>query len=99
MSTLFDIDHDYLVRLASRWLREEKNCHIVIAELRTSAAYEIPDAIGFHYAGHSTLVECKRSRSDFRRDARKGCVHFRMGRMRYHLVPEGMLAPDEVPEP
>ena len=99
MNTLFEIDHGYLVRLAAHWLRVEKNCHVVVTELRFSAACEIPDAIGFHYAGNSTLVECKSSRRDFQRDARKGCIHFRMGRMRYYLVPQGLVAPDEVPAP
>ena len=99
MSTLFEIDHDYLTKLAARWLEKEKNCYVVITELRFSLAYEIPDAIGFSVSGFSTLVECKRSRSDFRRDKKKGSVHLRMGRLKYYLVPRGMITPEEVPRP
>jgi hypothetical protein len=46
-------------------------------------------------------VECKASRSDFARDAKK---HFRrwpqngMGTFRFYLCPEGLLSPSDLPE-
>lgn len=80
-------------------------CQIAFTETRTSfLAGESPDAIGFrvserHYGGGATVVECKVSRSDFLADAKK--VHrtdgFGMGRFRYYLCPEGLIAQSELP--
>lgn len=61
-------DHTKLVEIAEKWLYA-KGCNFVIKEL-TSRAQEVPDAIGF-VDGVSILVECKVSRSDFKRDAKK----------------------------
>lgn len=73
-------------------------CTIVLSEL-TSVAGEIPDAIGWRY-GHSVLVECKVSRSDFFADAAKPHrIHGSgPGEVRYFMVPEGLVKAAELPE-
>lgn len=90
--------HSDLVVRASRWLRNTKNCVVVYVEM-ANVTSEIPDAIGWNN-GHSILVECKASRSDFLADRRKpGCRDETcgMGRRRYYLVPAGLVRADEVP--
>ena len=91
--------HQQLVDLAARWLWGFKKCSLVVTELSSSSP-EQPDAIGFRF-GHSWLVECKTSRSDFMADADK---HFRrydghaMGTHRYYLAPPGIIGVTELPE-
>lgn len=93
------VSHDDLVKLAGRWLLNTKRCAVAITDM-TSGAAETPDAIGWD-GRLSILVECKASRADFLADAKK---HFRrhphnaMGWHRYFMAPDGMLAPDEIPE-
>lgn len=79
-----------------------------------SAAYECPDVIGWRWGESSTLIECKVSLEDFRRDSKK---HFRripsagMGRERWYAFPlgftdahrvrlndDGGLFPADIPE-
>lgn len=89
--------HSDLVALAAAWLRRK---HAVVITELTHGAGEEPDAIGFTGYGKSTLVECKASRGDFLADRKK---RFRqqpqlgMGRLRYMLAPDGMIAVDELP--
>lgn len=91
--------HAELVARASAWLRRDRSNLVVITEMVTENS-ETPDAIAFSRTG-STLVECKAQRGDFLRDKRKA---FRrgdypaMGRLRYYLCPEGLIAKDELPE-
>lgn len=81
--------HAELVAAASRWL--QKKCAVVITEIATTG--EEPDAIGWQ-GSHSTLIECKASRSDFLADRRKA---FRsqpsrgIGQHRYYLAPRGVI--------
>lgn len=90
--------HAELVSLAVRWLWKRRRCHVVLSE---KGGIEVPDAIGWETWKNSILVECKTSRSDFRRDAKKPSRRFPktgLGRERYYLAPAGMLSPNELPE-
>lgn len=93
-------NHKTLVRKSAAWLRNRKNCNVVFAELATQNN-ETPDAIGFHGAGGSILVECKTSRADYLADKNKIFRHYEemgMGDARYFAAPKGLLKPDELPE-
>ena len=84
--------HDELIERASRYLASTRRCAIVITEMG-SAASEIPDAIGWNGA-HSTLIECKATKADFKRDEWKlGRKHpkYGMGNKRYYLVPPELI--------
>lgn len=89
------VSHPSLVEVASKWLC--RKCAIVITELGTTG--ETPDAIGWH-GTHSTLVECKVSRSDFLADKSKW---FRreewqgIGMHRYYLTVPGIIKLEELP--
>lgn len=89
--------HSDLVAIAAAWLM--KKYPVVITDM-VSGARETPDAIGIR-SYESTLIECKASRGDFLRDARK--PHRRdpdagMGNFRYFLTTVGMVKGEEVPE-
>ena len=94
------VTHSDLVERAVRWLRNSENCGVVIAEARNCGA-EQPDAIGWKYGGHySVLVECKVSRPDFFADRKKTfrkAWAFGVGRHRYYMTPPGLVTRDEVP--
>jgi len=104
------MSHSDLCALAAKWLRSSKQkrglaCQVAFVEPRISfLSGESPDAIGVRVSGcsdaGSTIVECKVSRSDFLADAKK--AHRKMGggmgRWRYYMCPEGLIAPDELPE-
>lgn len=90
--------HHQLVKLAKKWL-VHKGCVVVLTE-KASRIGEIPDSIGWEPNGRSTLIECKASRADFRRDKNKW---FRinstgLGQRKYFMAPEGLIPRDEVPE-
>ncbi|MDP9039800.1 MAG: hypothetical protein M3O02_11105 [Acidobacteriota bacterium] len=91
-----------LRRQGSNWNRNKENigfgCSLVVSEI-VSAAYEVPDAIGWRY-GRSVLIECKVSRADFLADAKKPHrqVTGGVGERRYFLTPPGLLLPDELPK-
>jgi hypothetical protein len=90
------VTHAELVKIAARWLKREKRCSIVATELVCAGSRETPDAIGWAGSGtRCAVVECKISRGDYKRDARK--CRDRAGNERYYLTPAGMLAVDEVP--
>lgn len=93
--------HAKLVEVAARWLRRTRGCSVVITEL-TSSLPEIPDAIGWRIGRWSILVECKTSRSDFRRDAEKphrGVLSDQsIGQARYYLAPKGVLKAEDMPD-
>lgn len=93
--------HDDLVARAARWLTNARNCVLVLAEPQCWAVSEFPDAIGWTLRGHSVLVECKTSRSDFHADKRKTCRRTgreTMGRERWYLTPAGLLTAADLPE-
>jgi hypothetical protein len=92
-------DHDELCGRAARWLKNTRKCRLVLREV-VSCARETPDAIGWRW-GSSTLVECKTSRADFRRDQKKvghASPDWGMGEYRYYMTPPGLLRVDELPE-
>lgn len=63
------LTHEQLTVRAARWLKS--NGHIIVLrELVFGDGAERPDAFGWK-AGHSTLIECKRTRSDFLADIAK----------------------------
>jgi len=94
------VTHDELVKIAERWLRK-KNHPVVLCDVRCNSVTEQPDAIGWKNHGWSTLIECKASRADARKDRGKS---FRrrpgsgMGYERWLLVPLAIAHAVPVPE-
>lgn len=92
--------HAELVRFSAVWLRKHHRCSVMFTEIVTRSDI-IPDAIGWQVdGGWSVLIECKVSRSDFRRDAHKR-IHLdpdnAPGQERWYVTPVGMLKPEEIP--
>lgn len=89
--------HAELVAKAAAWLRRN-GFPVVFSEISTGVM-EIPDAIGFSSSGETAVVECKASRADFLRDAKK--YHRRersgLGNARYYMAPEGVIRVDASP--
>lgn len=90
------VSHAALVSRAVQFLRTAKRCSVVLSEMQCNW-FESPDAIGFT-KNHSVLIECKVSRNDFSRDARKACRRpgIGMGYYRFYLTPAGLVRPYEV---
>lgn len=92
--------HQELVKIAEKWLLGTRKCSFVFTELACIATSEIPDAIGFR-DGHSILVECKTSRSDFLADGKK---YFRrnaemgVGSYRFFMTPAGIISVQDLPQ-
>ncbi len=89
--------HKALVSLGIRWLK--RRCSIVFFEFATTGN-ESPDIIGWG-SGFSTLVECKASKADFLRDAKKLTrkhPYLGMGQHRYYLCPWGLIETQELPK-
>ncbi len=88
--------HATLVALGVRWLSRRSST--VFYEFAASKK-ETPDIIGWS-SGVSTLIECKASRADFLRDAKK-TVRKKpvagMGQRRYYLCPPGIIAIEDLP--
>lgn len=92
--------HKQLVTRMSIWYKNRHQSCIVITEMST-AARETPDLIVWRSGAHSTLVECKVSRSDFLSDKDKFFrkqESYGMGDERYYAAPAGMIKPEELPE-
>lgn len=100
--------HAQLCQLAQRWLMRPQSagghgCGFAITEGWGDGQGEHPDAIGWRRSpldGGSILVEVKVSRPDFLADARKphrAEPALGVGRYRYYLCPEGLIAPEELP--
>jgi hypothetical protein len=91
------LTHSQLVEAAKRWLW--KTCAVVITEIAHGES-EQPDAIGWH-GTFCTLIECKVSLEDFRRDGLKPFRRYPengLGRHRYYCAPKGLLRPSMLPE-
>lgn len=102
-------NHKDLCKLACVWLQRGKaqyshGCEFAVSEVGNG--HEIADAIGFkdipdHSLGYnSVLIEVKVSRSDFLADSKKKHRVYganSLGDLRYYMVPEGLIKPDEVP--
>lgn len=97
--SLFPITHKDLVICAYRWVLKNGSCGMALREL-VSITGEIPDVIGFGMGGHSVLIECKTSKSDFIADRLKP---FRtrpengMGLYRLFCVPTGLIKIEDLP--
>ena len=91
--------HADLITAASRWLRIVRRHSVVLSDVHSAATNEQPDVIAWRNTGFSTLVECKASRTDFRRDAKKRCraEERGMGYERYFCAPDGMIPEAELP--
>lgn len=102
-------EHASLCVLAQRWLTRPNSaggpgCGFAITEGWGDGPGEKPDAVGWRRSprdGGAIVVEAKASRADFLADARK--PHRLdpakgIGRWRYYLCPEGLIAADELPE-
>lgn len=95
-----DVHSDLCVQ-GERWLRR-MGCRVTLRDPFKAAVHtgECPDVIGWR-DGHSILIECKASRSDFLCDRKKS---FRansalgMGDARLYLAPPGVIAVDDLPE-
>lgn len=85
--------HDDLISVASTWLTRQ--CQVVVSEIKSNR--EIPDAFG--WCGAKTiLVECKVSRSDFKKDSKKKFrTYGGIGYSRYYLSPKDLLKDYEIP--
>lgn len=95
--------HDDLVERAARWLKNSRKCCVVTTETESAGTVEIPDAVGWHRNGTSTLIECKVNRSDFTGDRHRrdggGKVSGRrrrrgyggIGTRRYYMAPKGLI--------
>ena len=91
-----DLTHGDLVKRAAKWLHQKHA--VVITEM--SVWPETADAIGFAHHSHSTLIECKISRSDFLADSKKSFrreASYGMGSYRYYMAPPGLIKADELP--
>jgi len=99
--------HNELCEIGRRWLlmpnsKHGHGCHVANTELFTGWGCEQPDAVGVRMAGHndgSIVIEAKTSRSDFLADLKKPhrASGQGIGRWRYYLCPEGLIAEDELP--
>lgn len=92
--------HSQLVDIAHKWVLANASCGVAFKEFK-SLATEQPDVIGFGSSGHSVLVECKATRSDFLCDKNKPFrvnPELGMGSQRYYCCPTGLISKDELPE-
>lgn len=96
------LNHATLCARAVRWLlglKGQRRCVVAFSELTTVTMDCEPDAIGWTPRGLCLFVECKVSRSDFLKDAKKqthvsGAVP---GQLRFYMAPAGVLRPDDMP--
>ena len=80
--------HGELVERAVYWLKNSRNCLVVLSEQGGGLTYEKPDAIGWK-DGKSILVECKASISDLRADFSKPSRKYPdlgIGSAKYYMV-------------
>jgi hypothetical protein len=93
--------HKELVEHAYKWVLKRASCGCAFKELYTYAPNsEYPDVIGFGGWGHSVLVECKVSRSDFLADRKKAfrmSPELGMGKYRYMCCESGLIKTEELP--
>ena len=91
--------HAELVERAAKWLSRE---HVVVGtELGTWGVSEYPDALGWFDSAGTTLVECKATIEDFRRDRTKSArrnPETGLGNYRWYMTPPGLLTVDDLPE-
>ena len=88
------MEHDELCDLACKWIRATKTCFFVDKEIHAPTG-QVPDALGINF-GHSIMVECKTSRSDFFADRKKKNHGSTTGKYRFYLCPKGVIKPDDL---
>lgn len=98
------LTHAKLVAKGVKWLRSQAgkqwSAPIAFGEM-VAAGNEIPDVIGFSSGGGSSLIECKTSKSDFKRDKKKmfrSVPQMGMGKYRFYMCPTGLIDKSELPE-
>ena len=98
------LTHAKLVAKGVKWLRgqggKQWSSPIVCGEL-VAMGIEIPDVIGFSSGGGSSLIECKTSKSDFKRDKKKmfrSVPQMGMGKYRFYMCPTGLIEKDDLPD-
>jgi hypothetical protein len=95
-----DLSHSILVQIAYKWILKN-GCGVAFREFRTLACNgEFPDVIGFSSGGHSTLIECKATRSDFLADKKKAfriTPELGMGSYRFFCAPKRLIKETELP--
>lgn len=96
------VTHKDLVEAAYKWVLKSASCGVAIKELNTCCSNgEYPDVIGFGAWGHSVLVECKMSRSDFIADRKKPfriAPELGMGSYRFYCTPINLLNIEDLPD-
>lgn len=100
VATKFECTHKQAVKRVAAWLLNTKRYPVVMAERVCVNVNEQPDVIGWRGNGHSILVECKVSRSDFHADKDKAFRKFEefgVGELRYYAAPRGVLTADDLP--
>lgn len=97
------ITHDELVRKGIKWLKSQSgkkwSCSLIFSELKAGVD-EKPDILAFG-SHRSTIIECKISRSDFKRDQKKifrSIPQRGMGRYRFYMCPTDLIKEDELPD-
>jgi len=101
--------HEELCDKAEKWLKQQhylveskkylSSCSVILKEM-VSMSPEQPDCIGFN-SSFSVLIECKTSRSDFKKDFKKIFRLYEykgMGNFRFYLTLPGLLKPTELLE-
>jgi len=96
-----ELSHAILVQIAYKWILKN-GCGVAFREFRSYACNgEFPDVIGFSSGGHSTLIECKATRSDFLADRKKTfrtTPELGMGSYRFFCCPKGLIKESELPD-
>lgn len=99
------LTHRELCLLGAKWLKKECRCTIAIHDPK--GIRENPDTIGWRYSwgGYSNegsiLIECKRTRADFKKDFTKPFrvePELGIGNWRYYMCPTGLIKPEEIPD-
>ena len=97
------LTHADLVTKGIKWLRSQGgkqwSAPLAFGEI-VAVGNEIPDVIGFSSNG-STLIECKTSKSDFKRDKKKmfrSVPQMGMGKYRFYMCPTGLIEKNELPD-
>ena len=91
--------HQDLVEVAYKWVLKNTSCGVAFKELVT-CNIETPDVIGFGHDGHSILIECKVSRSDFFADKMKPFRIYPdlgMGTQRFYCCPTELIKMSDLP--
>ena len=96
------LTHAFLVDKGMRWVRSQNgqrwNAPLSFGEV-VCAGNETPDVMGFSSHG-STLIECKVSKADFKRDKKKmfrSISQKGMGKYRLYMCPTGLITEEELP--